>query len=236
MTEESEEQSTVGDASEAGVEDRRAMASYVTRLEPPGWRARFDDGSWVAELVKAAPAAPSARRGSRREALLYAWEKWAIERLGPLRWRHVDMGEDMSLRLIEPGDNRGEWGMATFTILVSSAGNIYVSDHMGVTSQHPNVIEALAYAAEKSNIVYLGKSLKYSSIFFHGEQAGYGRFVPSPLDLKGKVVEQFDCSADNVWYLYFTDGTSAAIEAEIDPVLGLPVIALAPGSEVAPDE
>lgn len=67
-------------------------------------------------------------------------------------------------------------------------------------------------------------------IEFHGEMVedlgDHRHYQAHSEDLQGKTVERFECSAMNVWKLFFTDGTAVAIEAEITGMYGLPGMTL----------
>lgn len=38
---------------------------------------------------------------------------------------------------------------------------------------------------------------------------------PEPSDFEGKTVLRFECDADNIWRIWWTDGTAFAIQCEI---------------------
>ena len=65
-------------------------------------------------------------------------------------------------------------------------------------------------------------------ITFHGEIRedldGHRHYQPKPADLEGKTIERFVCDVDNVWSLFFTDGTAVSIETEVHG--GLPTMDL----------
>lgn len=69
-----------------------------------------------------------------------------------------------------------------------------------------------------------------TSINFHGEvrqtDGGHVHYQPTPADLAGKTIERFVCDADNVWKLFFTDGTAVSVECEVHGYPGIPCMDL----------
>lgn len=69
-----------------------------------------------------------------------------------------------------------------------------------------------------------------TAIKFHGEvvenEDNHRHYRANPADLVGKTIEAFDCSADNIWRLRFTDGTAVAIEADTVGAYHIPAMLL----------
>lgn len=38
---------------------------------------------------------------------------------------------------------------------------------------------------------------------------------PRKKDFEGKTIKRFTCTADNIWRIWFTDGTAFAIQADL---------------------
>ena len=63
---------------------------------------------------------------------------------------------------------------------------------------------------------------------FHGEmvenQGAHKHFRAHPKDLAGKTIERFEVYGDNAFGLFFTDGTSVALEAECVGPYNIPIM------------
>jgi xylose isomerase len=67
-------------------------------------------------------------------------------------------------------------------------------------------------------------------IDFHGEvvenHGDHKHYKAHELDLVGKTIERFECSAVNLWSLFFTDGTAVTVEAEVVGMYQIPSMTL----------
>ena len=57
--------------------------------------------------------------------------------------------------------------------------------------------------------------MKLHGVQIVGFDDDHSHYHADSRDLEGKTIQRFNCDADNVWRLEFTDGTAVAIEADL---------------------